>query len=570
MAEATDSSSVHGEGGGGEGDGGGGEGEGGGGEGEGGGGEGEGGEGEGGEGVAWEAAHVTLFGPLATKSSNRAARLRMAPDGGSLGCQYADRTMQLWSIQSEAQLKRQRKRRHEKGKRKRKEAEEAEAEAEEEVGLELSASDHFVHLGEVKASAKLHSFAFMPSRAEGEAAAATDGEAAEKAAATRVARLLVATRNNALSVYEMPLGHGGRGARGSLAASVLSAGHRTEARGLALSSDDRMLLTGSDGEAKVWSLKTQQCLRTLPCGYALCVSFLCSSRFVAVGTKAGLIQLYSFATGEQLAQLQAHAGAIWSLQLEPGAGANALLSASADKTIATWTPLEGGQGGAALTLEPERSHDVGDDAMCACYSSDARHLAVGLLDATVKVLFVDTFKQYLTLFGHKLPVLAVSISSDGSLLASASADKTVKIWGMDFGDCHRSLLAHSEPVTSVAFVRDTHYFFSAAKDKLVKFWDGDRFEQILSLPGHHAEVSGLLLTRRGDGVLTCSRDRSLRLWRRTDEQVFVEEERENELEQLFEAGLERQQPSADAEEEAVGAGLSSGAEIGRASCRERV
>ena len=69
-------------------------------------------------------------------------------------------------------------------------------------------------------------------------------------------------------------------------------------------------------------------------------------------------------------------------------------------------------------------------------------------------------------------------------------------------------------------------------------------------------MSGLVLTRRGDGVLTCSRDRSLRLWRRTDEQVFVEEERENELEQLFEAGLERQQPSADAEEEAVRAGLS--------------
>ena len=28
---------------------------------------------------------------------------------------------------------------------------------------------------------------------------------------------------------------------------------------------------------------------------------------------------------------------------------------------------------------------MGDDAMCACYSSDAKHLAVGLLDATVKV-----------------------------------------------------------------------------------------------------------------------------------------------------------------------------------------
>ena len=126
---------------------------------------------------------------------------------------------------------------------------------------------------------------------------------------------------------------------------------------------------------------------------------------------------------------------------------------------------------------------------------------------------------------------------------------------MDFGDCHRSILTHAEPVTSVAFVRDTHYFFSAAKDKLIKFWDGDRFEQILTLPGHHAEVSGLVLTRRGDNLLSCSRDRSLRLWKRTDEQVFVEEERENELEQLFEAGLERQQPNPEEEEEAAGAGL---------------
>jgi hypothetical protein len=43
---------------------------------------------------------------------------------------------------------------------------------------------------------------------------------------------------------------------------------------------------------------------------------------------------------------------VWSLQLEPGVGATALLSASADKTIATWTPIEGGGEGAddLLTL----------------------------------------------------------------------------------------------------------------------------------------------------------------------------------------------------------------------------
>ena len=41
-----------------------------------------------------------------------------SPPGGScVGCQYADRTLQLWSVQTEAQLKRQLKRRQTKRRR---------------------------------------------------------------------------------------------------------------------------------------------------------------------------------------------------------------------------------------------------------------------------------------------------------------------------------------------------------------------------------------------------------------------------------------------------------------------
>ena len=191
----------------------------------------------------------------------------------------------------------------------------------------------------------------------------------------------------------------------------------------------------------------------------------------------------------------------------------------------------------------------------------SRYIAAGLLDASIRVIFFDSFKPYLTLYGHKLPVLSVSASSDSTLLVSGSADKTVKIWGLDFGDCHRSLYAHTESVMSVQFVRETHYFFSTGKDKLIKYWDADRFEQILTMRGHHAEVWGAVSSRSGDVVASLSRDRSLRLWRRTDEQVFIAEEKENELEELFEAGLEKQQQSAEAEEaEAEAQGLEGGGE----------
>ena len=47
------------------------------------------------------------------------------------------------------------------------------------------------------------------------------------------------------------------------------------------------------------------------------------------------------------------------------------------------------------------------------------------------------------------------------------------------------------------------------------------------------------LNNTGDFIVSCSNDRSIRLWERTDEQVFLEEERERELEESFESSLNR-------------------------------
>ena len=51
------------------------------------------------------------------------------------------------------------------------------------------------------------------------------------------------------------------------------------------------------------------------------------------------------------------------------------------------------------------------------------------LRPAVKVFFEDTLKFFLSLYGHRLPVLSMSISDDDDLIVTASADKNVKIWG---------------------------------------------------------------------------------------------------------------------------------------------
>lgn len=58
------------------------------------------------------------------------------------------------------------------------------------------------------------------------------------------------------------------------------------------------------------------------------------------------------------------------------------------------------------------------------------------------------------------------------------------------------------------------------------------------------KVWALEVSADGSFVLSGGHDRSLRVWRRTDEMVFLEEEREKELEGLFEAELDRDDVAA--------------------------
>ena len=61
-----------------------------------------------------------------------------------------------------------------------------------------------------------------------------------------------------------------------------------------------------------------------------------------------------------------------------------------------------------------------------------------------------------------------------------------------------------------------------------------QFENITKLEGHHAEVWCLAMSKEGNFIVSGSHDRSIRVWERTSEQLFIEEERDRELETMME------------------------------------
>lgn len=323
-------------------------------------------------------------------------------------------------------------------------------------------------------------------------------------------------------------------------------GHPTGIRAIELSSDDALACTVSKNTTKIWNVEKRSCIQSVAPSvnnascYGLCTVFLPGNTHLVLGTREGHLLVLDIAAGDVVyIEENAHDGAIWSIDMRRPTSqqpAVAIVTGSADKTVKFWE-LETQEDSAAPMLVHSRTLEMSDDVIAVRYSHSTdptkRMVFVSTLDSTIKVFFDDTLKFFLSLYGHKLPALAIDASDDDVILASSGADKTIKIWGLDFGDTHRTLHGHEDSVTDLRFVRRTHNFFTTSKDGTVRYWDGDRFEQILILNGHFAEVSCLSISRTGAFVMTGGLDRQVRVWERTKDIVFLEEERERELEQMF-------------------------------------
>lgn len=451
--------------------------------------------GEGGAG-AWE-VRLEALGPLPRAQEERVQSLRFGRRGSVLACQGPSRAVELFRVLPTPEALRKAKQRRRR-KRARKEANGAGAEGEQGDGArgtggegqeggargtenEIEAVDMFRPLDPIRCKSRVCSLAFSDPMGAAEAGGAVKGSDGTRGAGgspgggsrrgqSGACLLALALQNNSVDMFALSTGDA---PKPSPLASFTQEGQRSAVRALAVSSDAALLLSLSDSSAKLWSLQSSACLATMDSGYGLCGLFVPGNQFAVAGTKGGSLDVFSLASAERVEEVaSAHAGAVWGMApLPDGSG---FVTGGADGYLRFWeyqlvavgspggSQEEGREGDGdegdglpvaqqrVLRVVVRRSLKVGEDVLAVSVSPDGKHVAAALLDSTLKVYFADTLKFYLSLYGHKLPVLCCDVSSDSTLLVSGSADKSVKIWGLDFGDCHRSLFAHQDSVTQVS------------------------------------------------------------------------------------------------------------------------
>lgn len=152
----------------------------------------------------------------------------------------------------------------------------------------------------------------------------------------------------------------------------------TNAVGLALSPDGKMLIEQRNWDAHLWNLggdgpPTMVVMRGAPVGDA---QFSPDGKYLALALYNNILQLHDAATGEVLHEFSGHAGGVNSLDFSP----------------------------------------------------DSALLASGGNDGTVRVWDVPRRSPLLTLSSHDQPVSAVAFSPDGQTIASISYDGDTRLW----------------------------------------------------------------------------------------------------------------------------------------------
>ncbi|XP_011691518.1 PREDICTED: WD repeat-containing protein 3 [Wasmannia auropunctata] len=345
-------------------------------------------------------------------------------------------------------------------------------------------------------------------------------------------RLCVGVNNNSIELHSLYMEE--KNPEVKRLRAITAHGHRTDVRAVCFSSDNLAFATVSGDSVKLWNRPTLACLRTVLCGYALTVTFVPGDRHLIVGLKDGKMLIIDIASGDILEEVSAHSKELWSVTLFPDL--KGVASGGGDQTVKFWNfeliqDSDSQIKAKVLSVLHTRTLKLEETVLCVRMSPNNRFVAVSLLDSTIKIFFLDTFKFFVSLYGHKLPALSMDISSDSTLIATGSADRNVKIWGLDFGDCHKSIFAHDDSVTGLSFVPGTHYFFTSGKDGKIKQWDADIFQKITTLQGHAGESWNCCVSPNGVYAASCGSDRVVRLYEKTGEPLVLQDQAEEEREQ---------------------------------------
>jgi WD40 repeat protein len=231
-------------------------------------------------------------------------------------------------------------------------------------------------------------------------------------------------------------------------------------------------------------------------GPVLSVAVTSDGKRLVTGSYDGRVKLWDAVTGRELVNFHGHVDRVNCVAVTPDG--KRLLTGSHDNTARVWDL------GTGKELHLFRTFGY---FVSVAVTPDGKRIVLG-----PKVLDLASYRDLLTLRGHKGGFSCVAVSPDGQRLATAGFDGTARIWDLAGGRGTRTLHVHTRPVRVVAVTPDGQRIVTGSEDGLAKVWDAASGDELLTLKGHTGTVWSVTVTRDGQRIVTGGEDGTARVW----------------------------------------------------------
>ncbi len=337
-------------------------------------------------------------------------------------------------------------------------------------------------------------------------------------------------------------------------------GHRGRILDVALSPNAKILASCSeDGTLRLWDVSTGEESHRLPFKGRGNIRFSPDGEILAAGGET--IILWRVATGKILRELEMPGRVAFS------SDGSTLAIAGAGRVIA-------GAGDVIRLLDAKTSKEIGqvswhpnqstpEQITCIAISPDARLLAVGITNGSIKLLETATGNEVRVISWNELmqpnehrvysPGPIMAFSPDGKVLVTGGSDcrftrwdlKTgrelsslenqpkcagslsfsrdgnclaihdggsIHLWNANTGKNFHSCARHEDAVLAVAFSPDGRVVASASADHTIRLWEPSTGKELTRLVGHGNLVRSIAFSVDGRTLASGSADDTVRLW----------------------------------------------------------
>jgi WD40 repeat protein len=183
--------------------------------------------------------------------------------------------------------------------------------------------------------------------------------------------------------------------------------------------------------------------------------------------------------------------------------ARLLATGSKDNTVRLWDTER------ALELRKLSGHTAWIKAVA--FSPDGKLLATGAVDGVVKLWEVATGRELKSLSGGG-SINAIAFSPDARLVATGNAENAVQLRNAQTGQVERTLAGHRGAVLCLAFSPDGKLLATGARDNSVKLWEVLTGRERHTLAGHTDRVRTLAFSADSRRLASGSDDRTIKIW----------------------------------------------------------